>query len=90
MIVIENIDLIGETVRTENRKTPAPKGYAAQPGSGPAGETCGSCFHAIATGDNPPRTYYKCQLLRPYWTGGYGTDILLKAPACCWWEKGDV
>lgn len=90
MIVIESLDLFGETVKTEIRSTPAPKGYAAQPGTGPAGETCGSCFYSIGTGHNPPRTYYKCELLRPYWTCGYGTDILLRAPACRFWSKEGV
>jgi hypothetical protein len=90
VIVIETIDLFGETVKTEVRKTPAPKGYAAQPGSGPRGEKCGSCRHAIGTGHNTARTYYKCELLRPYWTSGYGTDILLKAPACRFWANQEA
>jgi hypothetical protein len=90
MQIIESVDLFGETVITQVRKTPAPKGYAAQPGSGPAGETCRTCMHAIGTGHNPSRTYYKCQLLKPHWTSGYGTDILLKAPACRLWAKEDV
>jgi hypothetical protein len=84
---IESTDLFGETVVTEFRKTPAPKGYAAPPGTGPSGESCKTCGHAVGTGHFGCRTYYKCELLKAHWTGGPGTDIALKSPACRRWEK---
>jgi hypothetical protein len=83
---VESIDLFGETVVTEFRKTPAPKGYPATPGTGPIGETCKSCEFACGTGHSE-RTYYKCELLRKHWSRGPGTDIVLKSPACRFWEK---
>lgn len=58
-------------------------GYAAHPGTGPEGETCGSCRHV--TGHRRSRTYYKCGLVQM--TFGPGTDIRLKSPACWRWEK---
>lgn len=87
----EVIDLFGETVVIEiseakGRKPTKPNGYAAPPGTGPDGEKCKSCHHAVGTG-HCARTYYKCKLMEPNWTGGPGTDILLRSPACRLWEK---
>ena len=59
-----------------------PAGYAAKPGSGPAGETCRGCAHAVNRDG-----YWKCVLLRARWTSGPGSDIRLKSPACARWEK---
>lgn len=61
--------------------------YAALPGSGPAGETCGSCRHL--SGKRMSRRYYKCELTRARWTGGPGTDVKVRSPACAKWEKAD-
>lgn len=87
---IESIDLFGETVVTEvsdaKRKPTERKGYASIPGTGPKGETCKTCEHAIGTG-NCSKVYYKCRLMKTHWTGGPGTDILLRSPACRHWEK---
>lgn len=58
-------------------------GYAARPGGGPAGESCRTCACLKATGYNR-KTYYKCALVKP--TGGPGTDIRLKSPACSQWR----
>lgn len=57
------------------------RGYAAKPGTGPKGETCGSCKH-IRRG----RRYRKCELTRACWTHSQRTDILARAPACAKWE----
>jgi len=57
-------------------------GYAAPPGTGPAGETCGSCEH-ISHG----RRWAKCDLTRACHTGGRRTDVLTRSPACNKWEK---
>lgn len=56
--------------------------YAAWPGTGPSGETCGSCQHIMRTA-----RYRKCDLVRRLWTGGPGTDIKARSAACSKWEK---
>lgn len=90
------LDLFG--VPITERQAPAPvvngvrkrgptklRGYAAPPGSGPAGETCRTC--AFYSGVRHAKTYRKCLLMRPQWTGGPGTDILARSPACTHWRK---
>lgn len=57
-----------------------PRGYYFHPGTGPAGETCGSCQHRTHG------SYIKCELSRARWTGSRGTDILARSPACKYWE----
>jgi hypothetical protein len=59
-------------------------GHAAVPGSGPAGETCGSCENLVRK--QMASTYLKCGLMEAYWTGGYGTDVRAKDAACRRWE----
>lgn len=61
-----------------------PRGYAAIPGTGPSGETCGSCQHIIRK--RLGNAYRKCALMRSMWTGGAKTDIKAKSPACSRWE----
>lgn len=61
-----------------------PNGYAAQPGTGPKNETCGSCHHAFCL--KYSRNYWKCELQRRAWTNGTATDIRLKSPACSKWR----
>lgn len=58
--------------------------YAALPGTGPAGETCRTCEHL--SGKRMSRRYYKCELTRAKWTGGAGTDVKVRSPACSKWE----
>lgn len=62
-----------------------PRGYAARPGTGPAGETCGSCKHS-AHGGTGKRRFPKCELTRACHTSSRRTDILMGAPACEKWE----
>lgn len=64
-----------------------PQGYAAAPGSGPTGETCGTCAHCRRVGYGH-HNYFKCNLVHP-WTGSYGTDILKKSPACEHFQSHD-
>lgn len=71
--------------KSKRRATPQPKGYAALPGTGPAGETCKTCKHLVRRQFS--KTYLKCGLMRAHWTGGPGSDIRAKAPACRHWEK---
>lgn len=62
-----------------------PRGYAAQPGTGPAGESCRSCKFrcTVCMGG---KNWHKCGLLKHRWTSGPGTDIRLKSPACEHWK----
>ena len=76
---VPNGDLFGGDTRTY-----AGNGYAADPGTGPAGETCGSCRHIGRI--RLSKTYTKCNLGRANWTHGAGTDIRHKDPACSKWE----
>lgn len=67
-----------------NRDTP--RGYAATPGTGPAGETCRTCAHSCIS-HAYTRNHWKCELIKHRWTHGPGTDIRLKSPACHGWEQ---
>lgn len=58
-------------------------GYARPPGTGPAGETCGSCRHFNPNGGGGGGRYFKCRLVQT--THGPGTDIRKRAPACELW-----
>lgn len=69
--------------RQMSRKGAQPKGYAMKPGTGPAGETCGSCAHLVRK--QVSKTYLKCELARGIWTGGRGSDVLARSPACGKW-----
>jgi len=60
-------------------------GYAAAPGSGPAGQTCGTCAHYCSVGGSS-RRYPKCGLMRQHWTHGPGSDIKKRMTACSRWE----
>jgi hypothetical protein len=62
--------------------------YADKPGTGPSGETCGSCKHLYHK--SMAKTYLKCALMQALWTGGGGTDIKAKAPACSKWQARNV
>lgn len=58
-------------------------GYAARPGTGPAGQTCKGCesYTLVRHHDN---TFGKCDLAQ--WTHGKGTDIKAGSPACAKFE----
>lgn len=62
-----------------------PKGHAAPPGSGPAGETCGTCKHRVTVKLRSGRTFPKCGQARHKWTHGRGSDIRVRSPACRLW-----
>ncbi len=59
------------------------KGFAAMPGTGPDGETCGSCAHCYFVQPNVKR-FYKCRLTKL--THGAASDIKKRSPACARWE----
>jgi hypothetical protein len=73
--------------RKQLRRRYQPRGYAALPGSGPQGETCGGCKHLVRR--RMSKTYQKCRLMEAHWTGGTGTDVQARSPACRNWEKND-
>jgi hypothetical protein len=35
------------------------------------------------------KTYFKCALRRATWTGGAGTDVRVRDPACAKWMSGE-
>ena len=59
--------------------------HAAEPGTGPAGESCGTCAHLARK--SMAKTYLKCGLCRSMWTGGGGSDVRARDPACSKWER---
>lgn len=61
-------------------------GTAAEPGTGPKGETCKTCAHYVVTRPGAGK-YRKCGLMREHWTSGPGTDIKAGYPACKFWES---
>lgn len=89
----EIIDLFGEKVieriSEARRKPTQPKGYAAPPGTGPTGERCRTCAHKRSTGSMCARVYWKCGLMEHAWTGGPGSDIRMRSPACRMWKKNE-
>ena len=66
------------------RKSAVPRGHAAAPGSGPAGETCKSCAHIFRNRDCA-KVYIKCGLAKHKWTGGGGSDVRAGDAACSAW-----
>ncbi|ODV27971.1 MAG: hypothetical protein ABT19_00235 [Rhodanobacter sp. SCN 68-63] len=78
-----------ERAKVERRsRGGAAQGYAAKPGTGPAGETCNTCAHCRLRVSRADRRYYKCQLLVGQWTAGRATDVVLRSPACAKWQRG--
>jgi hypothetical protein len=71
-------------VGPKKRTSPVPRGHAAPIGTGPAGETCGSCRHMARR--DLSKTYLKCALMRAVWTGGGATDVRAGDAACRRWE----
>jgi hypothetical protein len=71
-----------EPMKPHKAKKGQPKGNAAPIGSGPEGETCGTCAHSYRI--QLAKTYHKCALVKA--TGGPGTDIRLKWAACSQWK----
>jgi hypothetical protein len=74
---------LGSLPAIKQKHKPKPNGYAKSPGSGPANETCKTCCHSYQI-QSGSKAYWKCDLVKA--TGGPGTDIRLKSPACSMWE----
>lgn len=77
-------DLWNQPIGAYKRKGTQAKGHAGKPGSGPKGETCGTCVNLARV--KLAKTYLKCGLVRKQWTGGPGTDVRAKDAACWKWE----
>jgi hypothetical protein len=80
------VDLFGDDTPYSERIKPKKKtGYPYPPGTGPDGETCGTCksFYRHELG----KTYFKCMKIYRDWTHGPGTDIKFGSPACKLWES---
>ncbi len=76
------------TVPVRGRNYVAPRGGADRPGTGPTGETCGTCGHIVRTGRS--RSYPKCGLNSACWTHGPKTDIRVRWAACSKWEAPEA
>lgn len=70
--------------RTRLPHPPARRGYAMAPGTGPAGETCGSCRHAYRR-EAGLKSVTKCARSR-HQGGSIASDIVRTSPACLLWE----
>jgi hypothetical protein len=64
---------------------PLDRAHPYPPGSGPPGQTCGTCAKLYRV-EYHNKAYFKCGVLRAGWTHGPGTDIRKKDPACMCWE----
>ncbi len=58
-------------------------GHAGIPGTGPKGETCGSCEHSVVK--RCSKRFLKCGLNSANWTSGRKSDVLHRDPACRKW-----
>ena len=79
----EQADLYGGTKHPAQPLVPAPIG------SGPAGQTCGTCGHRVHVSSGENR-YQKCALVRRHWTHGEGADIKAAWSACRYWKPKEV
>ena len=61
----------------------APEGYALSPGTGPEGQTCGTCTHRYTMLSG----HSKCALMGKVWDRTARTNILVKADACRDWSR---
>lgn len=59
-------------------------GHAGIPGTGPKGETCGSCIHSAIR--RCSKRFLKCKLNSANWTSGRKSDVLHRDPSCSKWQ----
>jgi len=71
-------------IQVSKVKHPTDRAHPYPPGSGPPGQTCGTCAKLCER--HFSKTYFKCHVLMKFWTAGPGTDIRKKDPACLCWE----
>ena len=67
------------------KRAPVMRGHAWKPGTGPAGETCGSCANLAHR--RMSKIYLKCALMSATWTGGGATDVKARDAACDKWAR---
>lgn len=67
--------------KDKGKRQPTPRGHAMPKGTGPQGETCGTCQHK----DKQRGGFYKCRLAKACWTHSRRTDILMRDDACLKW-----
>jgi hypothetical protein len=77
-------DLFGREVDDRPKLRGPDRAHPAPVGSGPAGETCGTC-KSYCSVEHHNKRWRKCRLVR--WTHGPGTDIRKRDPACAGWEQ---
>ena len=65
------------------------QGHFANPGTGPKGETCGTCLHLVRH-QLSSKAVFKCALARSIWTHGPGSDIRCKDAACGGWRADEA
>jgi hypothetical protein len=75
----EHVLAAPQTPRVKRRGHPQP------PGTGPAGETCGSCAH-LRSVNGGSKNFSKCFLVKHQWTRGGGSDIRRRDAACRLWQ----
>ena len=75
-------DLFGHS----DENLPKRRGHAAQPGTGPEGETCKTCWLHYRSVSYHDKTYRKCRLMEHCWSHCDATDIRAKDPACRYWN----
>lgn len=80
-------DLFGQEARLIAKPGAHVTGYAAPPGTGPAGETCKTCLHKRTTSNGGSRTWIKCRHPLAYRSACSATDIKAGSPACKHWES---
>src|SRR5690242_12154663 len=83
--LFEDIEVTEPHRDSRGRKATKKTGHYAKPGTGPVGETCGTCRHAVGK-KLSSKSVYKCGLARSIWTSGPGSDIRLKDAACGGWR----
>lgn len=79
------LDLHPEALSAPRRSRPLDKAHPYPMGSGPPGQSCGTCAKRVAF-EYHNKTYFKCHVLKASWTHGAATDIRCKDPACRSWE----
>jgi hypothetical protein len=63
---------------------PLDRAHPYPPGSGPPGQSCGTCAKLCVR--DFKHKYFKCNVLKKFWTAGPATDVRKKDPACMSWE----
>jgi hypothetical protein len=72
-----------ERKRMRRRAAEQPRGHAHLPGTGPTGETCGTCASLVRFTSS--KAWHKCGLTRARWTFSRSTDVRVGDPACVKW-----